>query len=61
MKFNDSDLIGIPFRVVVGKHAENGCVEWVERKSGGTEVLSVECVLTRITEIVNKDMRALNG
>ena len=33
MKFKDADLIGIPFRVTVGKKLGSGMVELVERKT----------------------------
>ena len=33
VKFKDADLIGIPYRVVVGKKLSNGLVELVERKT----------------------------
>ncbi|MEI9976927.1 MAG: His/Gly/Thr/Pro-type tRNA ligase C-terminal domain-containing protein [Ignavibacteriota bacterium] len=33
VKFKDADLIGIPFRIVVGKKLTNGLVELVERKT----------------------------
>jgi len=33
VKFKDADLIGIPFRVVVGKKLASGSVELVERKT----------------------------
>jgi prolyl-tRNA synthetase len=33
VKFKDADLIGVPFRVVVGKKLSSGMVELVERKS----------------------------
>ena len=33
MKFKDADLIGVPFRVVVGKKLASGMVELVERKT----------------------------
>jgi prolyl-tRNA synthetase len=33
VKFKDADLIGVPFRVVVGKKLANGLVELVERKT----------------------------
>ncbi|MCL5743754.1 MAG: proline--tRNA ligase, partial [Acidobacteria bacterium] len=32
VKFKDADLIGIPFRIVVGKKLSNGLVELVERR-----------------------------
>ena len=37
MKFKDADLIGIPFRVVLGPRAlAKGCVEFVVRAGGQT-------------------------
>jgi prolyl-tRNA synthetase len=33
VKFKDADLIGVPFRIVVGKKLSNGLVEVVERKT----------------------------
>jgi prolyl-tRNA synthetase len=34
VKFKDADLLGIPYRVVVGRGAASGLVEVVERRSG---------------------------
>jgi prolyl-tRNA synthetase len=31
VKFKDADLIGIPWRIVVGRDASDGAVELVER------------------------------
>ncbi len=47
-KFKDSDLIGIPLRVVISKKtfAENK-VEVVERASGATSMISTEDLLSR--------------
>ena len=33
VKFKDADLIGIPFRITVGKKLASGMVELVERKT----------------------------
>jgi prolyl-tRNA synthetase len=33
VKFKDADLIGVPWRVVIGKKIDQGLVEVVERKS----------------------------
>lgn len=39
VKFKDADLIGLPLRIVVGKRAGEGIVEWTDRRAGGrTEV-----------------------
>lgn len=47
-KFKDADLVGIPLRVVVGRDAKDGQVEWKPRTGGEAEVISVEEALTRI-------------
>ena len=39
VKFKDMDLIGVPVRIVVGKRANEGVVEYKERKM--TEVLEL--------------------
>jgi prolyl-tRNA synthetase len=36
VKFKDADLIGIPFRITVGKKLPGGMVELVERKTRQT-------------------------
>ncbi|WP_281886273.1 proline--tRNA ligase [Paenibacillus sp. YYML68] len=48
VKFNDSDLIGLPIRIVVGKDAIHGKVEYVERSENNKQLLSVEEVVMRI-------------
>ena len=41
-KLADSDLLGIPFRVIVGKNFDSGKLEIVNRKTGESELVSVE-------------------
>jgi prolyl-tRNA synthetase len=41
VKFKDADLIGVPFRMTVGKKAAGGIVELVERRSKKTEDVPV--------------------
>jgi prolyl-tRNA synthetase len=41
VKFKDADLIGIPYRITVGKKLANGIVEVTERKSRKTEDVRV--------------------
>lgn len=41
VKFADSDLLGIPLRLTVGKKAEEGIVEWKERRTGDTKEVNV--------------------
>ena len=51
VKFKDMELIGIPFRITVGKGIKDGNVEWKSRTSDKEDV-SVE-------EIVEKALEAL--
>jgi prolyl-tRNA synthetase len=39
VKFKDADLIGIPWRVVVGRDASDGVVELVERANRAVQKL----------------------
>ena len=49
-KFADSDLIGIPYRVVVSKKAKTeGTFELVERKTGAVEYLTETELMNRFT------------
>lgn len=42
VKFNDSDLIGVPYRVVVGKRASEGYVEFKYRETGDQEDVQID-------------------
>ena len=65
VKFKDADLVGIPFRVTVGKKAADGVVEVVTRKpsqvttTGGTEPTNVDVpidqVATHLKSLVQED------
>ncbi|WP_138751735.1 proline--tRNA ligase [Paenibacillus sinopodophylli] len=45
VKFKDSDLIGIPLRIVIGKQAAEGIVELKVRKSGELHQMALEAAL----------------
>ncbi|MEC2345339.1 MULTISPECIES: proline--tRNA ligase [Paenibacillus] len=47
-KFNDADLIGIPYRIIIGKSAAQGQVEWVERASMKRELIPIDEAIRRI-------------
>ncbi|WP_442600638.1 proline--tRNA ligase [Paenibacillus sp. KN14-4R] len=49
VKFKDSDLIGIPQRIIIGKDAENGFVEFVERSKNRKESVTIEEAFSRIS------------
>jgi prolyl-tRNA synthetase len=48
VKFKDADLIGVPFRITVGKKAARGIVELVERRSKKTEDVPVSEAAGRV-------------
>ncbi len=48
VKFKDADLIGIPWRVVVGRGASTGQVELVRRADGERQELAAEGLLTAL-------------
>ena len=50
VKFKDADLIGIPFRVVVGRGAASGQVELVSRLDGKPEDLAADELLPRLKQ-----------
>ena len=43
VKFKDADLIGIPYRVTVGKKLAQGIVEITERRTKKSEDVAIEC------------------
>ncbi|SNZ06684.1 prolyl-tRNA synthetase [Persephonella hydrogeniphila] len=49
-KFKDADLIGIPYRVVVGKKVKEGKVEFQERKTGNKEEIEID----KINELLKR-------
>jgi prolyl-tRNA synthetase len=50
VKFKDADLIGIPYRITVGKKLSEGKAEFIERRSRATEDVPVEKVLAHLQE-----------
>ncbi len=52
VKFKDMELIGIPYRVTVGRNAKDGIVELKSRTGDLNEEVKVEDVLNRIQELL---------
>jgi len=52
VKFADSDLIGLPIRITVGKRASEGIVELKVRKTGETLEVNIENLYDTIREII---------
>ncbi|MFD1777929.1 proline--tRNA ligase [Fredinandcohnia salidurans] len=54
VKFADSDLIGLPIRITVGKRAGEGIVEVKVRKTGETLEINIENLIETINKYVVK-------
>jgi len=52
VKFKDSELIGIPLRITVGKKAGEGIVEFNVRKTGETQEVSLEAAFDEVLRLV---------
>lgn len=55
VKFKDADLIGIPIRIVVGKKAADGIVEYRLRRGGETLELSADEAAERAAALVRAE------
>lgn len=53
VKFADSDLIGLPIRVTIGKKASEGIVEVKIRKTGEVLELHTDELVARLTELLS--------
>jgi prolyl-tRNA synthetase len=51
VKFKDADLIGIPYRITVGKKITEGLVELFERRAKTTEAVRLDEVVPRIQRL----------
>ena len=54
VKFKDADLVGIPWRVVVGRGAGEGLVELVERATGEKRDLAAPDLLTTLLPVLEQ-------
>jgi prolyl-tRNA synthetase len=57
VKFKDADLIGIPWRIVVGRDASNDQVELVRRANKETQLLNTEQVIDSLTKEINTQLK----
>ena len=53
VKFKDADLIGIPFRITVGKKAGDGVVELFERRGKTTEEVKIDEVVEKVKGLLS--------
>lgn len=54
VKFKDADLIGIPMRVVVGKQAADGVVEYKYRRSGRSAAIEADKLLAQLPALYSQ-------
>ncbi len=50
VKFKDADLIGVPYRVIVGKDAPQGKVEFLNRYTGEKSVVDKATLIAKLSE-----------
>jgi prolyl-tRNA synthetase len=54
VKFNDSELLGVPTIVVVGKRLADGLIEVKDRRTGEREDVAVDEALDRLRVIASQ-------
>ncbi len=52
VKFADSELIGIPWRITAGRAAADGAVELTERASGDTDLLETSAAAAKVASLL---------
>src|SRR5690606_23673041 len=50
VKFADSDLIGIPYRITIGKKASDGIVEMKDRQTGEVKEIAVDQMINELAK-----------
>jgi prolyl-tRNA synthetase len=53
VKFKDADLIGIPFRITLGKKAADGLVELFERRTKESEDVKITEVVSHVQRLIS--------
>ena len=61
VKFKDADLVGIPYRVNVGKKLGEGIVEVATRATATRDDVSVASVVEHLKRLVSDDLTAAQG
>lgn len=56
VKFKDMDLIGIPYRITIGKKATEGIIEFKPRRSENKEELTVEELYQKMSDILKEEI-----
>ncbi len=61
VKFKDADLIGIPFRITVGKKINDGFVELLSRKTKTSEDVEVKDIAVKTKTLVDNALNAMTS
>ena len=60
VKFSDAELVGIPFRITIGKRGvAAGTAELTDRATGETEVVPLDDIAKHVREAVAQALTAL--
>jgi prolyl-tRNA synthetase len=59
VKFKDADLIGIPFRITVGRKIGEGKVEFVERRTKQSSEVALDEVFAHLQERLRESLQAV--
>jgi prolyl-tRNA synthetase len=51
VKFKDADLIGIPYRVTIGKKLSDGLIELFDRRAKSSEDVKLDEIVTRVQKL----------
>jgi prolyl-tRNA synthetase len=54
VKFKDADLVGIPFRITVGKKVTEGTVEVVQRSTREVRDVRISAILETFEELLRR-------
>ncbi len=54
VKFNDAELIGIPYRITVGKKASEGIIELKKRDEDEVKEMTIDELVNFLNEVVHK-------
>jgi prolyl-tRNA synthetase len=54
VKFKDADLIGVPYRITVGKKLAEGLLEIVERKTKATRTAAAAEAAAAVGEVIDR-------
>jgi prolyl-tRNA synthetase len=61
VKFADSELLGVPYILVVGRRLADGVVELKERHSGVSQEIALADAVSQVTQVIQAGIESING